>query len=100
MVLQVLQDLQFHTRLVLEPLLIPDQLQTHYLLRLVVQTLQGLTETTLAQKLQHFKSISYVIFHNHFVVTAFVVIAAVELVGRGALDLFGADTQEVNLLVV
>lgn len=46
----------------LESLLIPDQLHSHYLLCHVVKAFQCLAETAFAQEFNHFKAVAYVVF--------------------------------------
>ena len=102
LVLQVLQDFEFHSSLVLVPLLVLDDLHRHHLLCLVVQALESLSKAAFAEEVQHLKSIRDVVLQNDLVITVFVVIPVVVVLARFAPDLVigSFQTQAVHLFVV
>ena len=96
----MLQDLELHTSLVLEPLLVADELDRDDLAGLVVHAFQRLAEAALAQELNHFEAVRDVVLQNHAVVAALVVVAAVVRLQRRPLDLVRRQSKEVHLLIV
>lgn len=85
--LEVLEDLQFHSSLVLELFLVPDELHSDQLVGLVVQTLNGLAEAPFPEELEDLKSETNVVFQDDLVVPSFIVIAIVVGVLGRPLDL-------------
>lgn len=75
---EVLQNLQLHAGLVLELLLVPDDFNGHHLLSLVVQALDGLSETTLAQELEDFVSVAKMVLKNYLIIALVIVVSMVE----------------------
>jgi len=84
----------------LKSFLISDQLYCHILLSFVIEAFDGLTETSLAQELNDFESVSYMILKYNLVVASLIVIAKVIRMEGGALDLLGFNAKVVDLLVV
>ena len=98
--LQMLQYLQFYSRLVLKLLFVPDELNRHYLLSLVVLALEGLAKTALAEEFYNLKPVAYVVLHYHVVVTPLVVITKVMLIIRVALYFLSPPTDVPYLFVI
>lgn len=84
----------------LEPLLVPDQLNCHQFFCFVIETFQGLAEAAFTEEFNYLKSESYVILHDNLIVTSLIVKTKVVGVKRGPLDFLGADTKVVYLLVI
>lgn len=68
MEVQVLQDFEFDASLVLKLLLVPDEFDRHCLLRLVIQTLDGLAKASLSEELQDFISVAEMVLEHHLVI--------------------------------
>lgn len=77
---QVLQCLQFDARLILKLLLISNNFDSHLLLRLVVQALDGLTETALAEEFEDLESVAEVVLQDYLVVAVLVVVAVIKYI--------------------
>lgn len=60
-----------------EPLLIPDDLDRHKLIGLVVVALEGLPEAALANRLEDLVAVTQVILHDYLIVASVVVEALV-----------------------
>ena len=58
MVVEILEDSQLHTSLILELLLIANDFDSDTLVGLVIKTLDSLTKAALAQELEYFVSIT------------------------------------------
>ncbi len=71
--LQILQDLKLDTGLVVEALLIPDNLECHMRIRLIIKALHSLTKATLAQEINRFKPVRYLITHDNLVIAAVII---------------------------
>jgi hypothetical protein len=116
-VVQVLQDFQLHARLVLELPLVADHLDGHCLLGLVVQTLDCLSEASLAEEGEHLVAEGDVVVEDDLVVALLVVepvvkdahlletlFVALHLLGRSLFDdvafdlLFTVLAQIVNFV--
>ena len=75
----------------LEPFLISDQLHCYKFFGFMIETFQGLTETTFSEKFNYFKSESYVILHDNLIVTSFIVKTEVVRVKRRPFDFLGTN---------
>ena len=85
--------------LAVEPLLVPHNLERHVLLRLVVERLEDLSETALAQHLDHLVAIVHVIARHGQVAARLVVIAAVVGGPTRPLPFLGVLPRKVDLRV-
>lgn len=74
---QILQDLDFNQRLVMEPLLISDYLDRNTLPGLMVSTLPNLTKRTLPKQAHDLVSIRQVIPLDHEIVPSLVIVPMV-----------------------
>ena len=65
LVLKVLQDFEFYPSLVLVSLFVFNDLDCHYLLSLVVQALESLSEAAFAEEVEDLESICDVVLQNN-----------------------------------
>lgn len=72
---QLVQDAHLHQRLVMEPLLVPNNLDGHVVIRFVVQRTNDLSKAALANHLQDLVPIRDVVM-DHLVITAVVIVVA------------------------
>ena len=96
---QVLQYPYLLHGLAVETLLVPHNLERHVLLRLVVERLENLPETTLPQHLDHLVAIMHVIARHGQVAPGLVVIAAIVGGPAHPLTLLGLLARKVDLRV-
>lgn len=85
----------------MEPLLVPDDLDCHHVSRLVIAALQNLTERALAEDIDDFVAVLYVIVRDHEIIATLVVVAVVA--GRVLLRrrlLLAVRADEVDLAVL
>jgi hypothetical protein len=102
-VLQVLQDFQFYTGLMLEFFLISNDLYGNNFTSIaVVYALKCLAKTALTEEVEHFKSETDMVVENYVVVAIIIVITVIVLLAWAALDLFvgGFYPDIVYFLVV
>lgn len=74
---QLVQDPHLDQCLVMESLLIPDYLNGHVLIRLMVQSSNNLTKAAFANHLQDFVSVRNMVMDHFIVASVVVVISAV-----------------------
>lgn len=86
-VLQVLQDPQLYTGLILESFFIPNNFNGNHLLLFVIEAFESLAEASAAQLVNHLVSVGQMIIHNYLVVPSFIIVAKIVVVERRALDL-------------
>ena len=98
--LQIPQQVQLDTCLVLKALFIADDFNGDYSLQLVIIALQGLTKATGAQFVENFKSVSQMVLHDHLVVASLVVKTEVVAQKARGFDLGGFKSEEVHFLVI
>ena len=77
LLLQMLQDAQLNTSLMLILFFVLDDLDGHDLISLVVEAFQGLSKTTLAEEVEHLEAIVDVVLEDHVVVTILIIITRV-----------------------
>ena len=82
MLLQMLQNSQLHSCLMLVSLFILDDLDCYDLACLVVKALNGLSKTAFAQEVKHLEAVVQMILEHDMVVTLVVIIAIVMQFGR------------------
>jgi hypothetical protein len=83
-VAELLQDLGFDEALLVEPLLVPEDLESHVLLVLVVEALEHLAEAAFAEPGHDFESVTNVLaFLGDVLVLVIVEAVVVDAVGRG-----------------
>lgn len=70
---QVVQDLDFHKSLAMEPLLVPDNLDSHVLSSLVVVTFGNLTKGSLAKHVQNLITEHDMVVIDDDIVSTFVI---------------------------
>lgn len=97
---QVCQDIQLHPSLMMESLLIPDDLYSDMFVGFVVEALDGLPETSLAQKLLNLIPVAQMVFHDNLVVTTVIIVAVVEFCIVFAMDFSGVQSKEVDFLEI
>lgn len=95
--LQELQDLELHARLVVVLLLVLNDLKRDELLALVVKALDCNAEGAFAKELMDLVAVANVIFHVDSVVALVVVEAKVVVTALGGLDFLATKTHIVNL---
>ena len=98
---EVLENLDLDKSLVMEPLLVPDDLDRDHVSRLVIAALQNLTERALAEDVDDFVAVLYVIVRDHEIVAPLVVVAVIA--GRVLLRrrlLLAVRSDEVDLAVL
>ena len=74
---QIVEDLDLHQSLVVEPLFIADDLDGHGLARTVIAAVQHLSKRTLPERVNDLVPIRKVVMRDHQVVATLVVIAMV-----------------------
>lgn len=79
------QNAHLHQRLLMKPLLVPDDLDRHDSPLFVVHTSHNLSETTLAKDVNHLIPIREMIAKNNIVITPLIIIAKVITPTRSAL---------------
>lgn len=77
-VVQELKDFQFHSGLILELLLVPNDLQGNHFLAFVINALQHLAETSRPKGLLDLVAIGNVVSHLCLVIAVVVIVAVVE----------------------
>ena len=85
----------------MEPLLVPDDLDRDHVSRLVIAALQNLTERALAEDVDDFVAVLYVIVRDHEIVATLVVVAVIA--GRVLLRrrlLLAVRSDEVDFAVL
>lgn len=82
-VLELFQDIDFNQRLLMKPLLVPDDLDSHQTPHLVVDAANNLAEAALAEEIDNLVPISEMVTHHDRIVAAFVIVAKVGSAGRG-----------------
>lgn len=98
---EVLEDLDLDQSLVVEPLLVPNDLDRDHLARLVIPALQYLPERSLAEDVDGFVAVEDVIVRHEEVVAPLVVEAKVVrrvVLGRRLLLAVGADKVDLFVL--
>ena len=80
MVVQIFENLQLNSCLVLEFFLISDDLDSHHLLSLVIEALDSLSKAALAEELEDLISVAQVVLEDDLVVTLIVIITVIEYV--------------------
>ncbi len=74
---QIVQDLDLHKCLMMEPFLVSDDLNGHRFTSTVISTMQNLTKRSLPERVNHFVPIGQVIVIDDKVVTSIIIIAVV-----------------------
>ena len=82
------QYLELDTRLMLELLLVPDDLDSHNLSCLMIDTFKSLSKTTFAKEVKYLISISNMIFDHHIIITSLIIVAIIVLLVLAASYLF------------
>lgn len=97
--LQKLQNLELDPRLVNVFLLVLHKFESDFLPSLVVNALESSAERSFAQKLHDFVSVSDVVTYLVLVVSTFIVVPTVELLGARCVDLGSSwQTDKVDFL--
>lgn len=84
----------------LEALLVSNNLDCDHLLHLVIEALESLAETTCADFVQHFKTISQVVLNNDLIVSPLVIKSKVVTKERSCLDFDRIKAEEVDFWIV
>lgn len=75
--MQLLQNVDFDQRLLVEPLLVPDDLDSHKLAELVIDTPDNLSETTLAEDVEDLVPVRQVVTEDNLIVPSIIVVTKV-----------------------
>ena len=75
--IKIEQDLQLHSRLILELLLVSDYFDGHDLAVRVVYALESLSETARPERFQHFKPVPNVVLQHRLVIAVAVIITII-----------------------
>jgi hypothetical protein len=75
--LQVLQDVQFDTSLMLISFLVLNDFNCHNFACLMILALESLAKATFSNKVEHLESIVKMILEHHFVVTILIIVARI-----------------------
>lgn len=78
MMVQIFQDFEFDTCLILELLFIPYYFESHHFFRFVIEAFYCLAEASLAKELQHFVPISKMVFQHNLIIALVIVISMIE----------------------
>lgn len=97
---QLIQNAHLDQGLLVEPLLIPDDLDGHVLVRLVIERPHHLPKAALADQLENLVAIRDVVMDDLVVAAVLVVVTAVEYRARLAVDLERVQAQVPDLRVL
>ena len=99
--LQILEDLDLDESLMVEALLIPDDLDSYHLTRLMISASQDLTERTFSKRIDDFIAEHDVVSLHYEVIASLVIVAVVVCaVFFGGKVLLAALANEVDVLVL
>lgn len=87
--LEIFEQPELNSSLVLEPLFVSDHLDGHHLLVLVIKALQSLPKAAGAKFVEHFPPVREMVLHDDLVVTSIIVVAEVVSLQSGTFDLLG-----------
>lgn len=76
--IKVFENLKFHACLILELLLVSDDFDCDHFLSFMVHALDGLSETSLAQKFEYFVPISKMILKNNLIIALVIVVSMIK----------------------
>jgi hypothetical protein len=100
LVLQMLQNLQLYSGLMLKLLFASNDFDCYDFSSKVILAFQRLPKAPLPKEVNHFKSVSDMIFEYDFVVAIFVVVSVVKVPSWNPFDFLRLETEKVHLWVV
>ena len=100
LLLQIPQEAQFDTSLMLEAFLVADDLDGDHGLLLVIEAFESLAKAPGAQLVEHFKPVCQMILQDDLVVASLVIKAEIVAEERLCGYLFGVQAQEVDFWVI